>query len=152
MTAEEILAITRDVWESFTGRTIEPADDQVRPDGGDVTVGCVTVTGEWQGSVLLACPARLARMAASAMFDLPEAQLDDGQVADALGELTNMIGGNIKSLIPGPSRLSMPTVTVGASSTVAMPGAALLGTVSLACEGLPLTVSVWRMRADRLAG
>ena len=152
MTAEEILAITRDVWESFTGRTIEPADDQVRPDGGDVTVGCVTVTGEWQGSVLLACPAQLARMAASAMFDLPEAQLDDGQVADALGELTNMIGGNIKSLIPGPSRLSMPTVTVGASSTVPMPGAALLGTVSLACEGLPLTVSVWRMRADRLAG
>jgi CheY-specific phosphatase CheX len=152
MTDEEILGITRDVWESFTGRTIELADDQVRPDGGDVTVGCVTVTGEWQGNVLLACPAQLARMAASAMFDLPAAQLDDEQVADALGELTNMIGGNLKSLIPGPSRLSMPTVTVGASSTLPMPHAALLSTVSLACEGLPLTVSVWRMRADRLAG
>ena len=86
------------------------------------------------------------------MFDLPAAQLDDEQVADALGELTNMIGGNIKSLIPGPGRLSMPTVTVGASSTVPMPRAALLSTVSLACEGLPLTVSVWRMQADRLAG
>jgi chemotaxis protein CheX len=152
MTDEEIVAITRDVWESFTGRTIELADDQVRPDGGDITVGCVTVTGEWQGSVLLTCPAQLARMAASAMFDVPAAQLDDKQVADALGELTNMIGGNIKSLIPGPSRLSMPTVTVGASSTVPMPGAALLSTVSLACEGLPMTVSVWRMPADRLAG
>ena len=96
MTDEEVLGITRDVWESFTGRTIELADDQVRPDGGDVTVGCVTVTGEWQGNVLLACPAQLARMAASAMFDLPAEQLDDEQVADALGELTNMIGGNVK--------------------------------------------------------
>ena len=144
--------ITRDVWESFTGTTLEPANGQARPDGGDVTVGCVTVTGEWQGSVLLACPARLARMAASAMFDLPAAQLDDDQVADALGELTNMIGGNIKSLIPGPSRLSMPTVTVGPSATVPTPGAVLLSTVSLACEGLPLTVSVWRIGADRLAG
>jgi chemotaxis protein CheX len=152
MTDEEILGITRDVWESFTGTTIEPADGQARPDGGDVTVGRVTVTGEWQASVLLACPARLARMAASAMFDLPAAQLDDDQVADALGELTNMIGGNIKSLIPGPSRLSMPTVTVGPSATVPTPGAALLSTVSLACEGLPLTVSVWRVGADRLAG
>jgi chemotaxis protein CheX len=152
MTDEEILGITRDVWESFTGRTIELADDKVRPDDGDVTVGCVTVTGAWQGSVLLACPAQLARMAASAMFDLPTEQLDDEQVGDALGELTNMISGNIKSLIPGPSRLSMPTVTVGASSTVPAPGGALLSTVSLACEGLPLTVSVWRMRADRLAG
>jgi len=144
MTDEEILGITRDVWESFTGRTVELAGDQVRPDGGDVTVGCVTVTGEWQGNVRLACPAQLAQMAASAMFDLPAAQLDDQQVADALGELTNMVGGNIKSLIPGPSRLSMPAVTAGGSLTVRVPGAALLGAVSLACDGLPLTVSVWR--------
>jgi chemotaxis protein CheX len=152
MTDEEVFGITRDVWESFTGRTIELADDQVRPHGGDVTVGRVTVTGEWQGNVLLSCPAQLARMAASAMFDLPAEQLDDEQVADALGELTNMIGGNIKSLIPGPSRLSMPAVTVGASSTLPMPRATLLSTVALACEGLPLTVSVWRMRAGRPAG
>jgi hypothetical protein len=31
MTDEEILAITRDVWESFTGREIELTDDQLRP-------------------------------------------------------------------------------------------------------------------------
>jgi chemotaxis protein CheX len=91
-------------------------------------------------------------MAASAMFDRPAEQLGDQDVADALGELTNMIGGNIKSLIPGPSRLSMPAVTVGGSSTVRVPGAALLSTVSLACGGLPLTVSVWRTPADRPAG
>jgi chemotaxis protein CheX len=144
MTDEEVLGITRDVWESFTGRTIDVADGQPQRDGGDVTVGSVTVSGEWQGSVLLACPAQLARMAASAMFDRPAGELDDREVADALGELTNMIGGNIKSLIPGPSRLSMPAVTVGASLTVRMPRAALVTTVSLACEGLPLTVSVWR--------
>jgi chemotaxis protein CheX len=144
MTDEEILGITRDVWESFTGRAIDVADGQARPGGGDVTVGCVSFTGAWQGSVLLACPAQLARMAAAAMFDRPAEQLDDREVADALGELTNMVGGNIKSLIPGPSRLSMPAVTVGASPTVKPPRAALVTTVSLACEGLPLTVSVWR--------
>jgi len=144
MTGEEILGITRDVWESFTGRAVEVADGQPRLDGGDVIVGCVTVSGEWRGSVLLACPARLARMAASAMFDRPADALDDREVADALGELTNMVGGNIKSLIPGPSRLSMPAVTVGAAPTVKPPRAALVATVSLACEGLPLTVSVWR--------
>jgi chemotaxis protein CheX len=144
MTDEEVLGITRDVWESFTGRAIDVVDGQLHRDGGGVTVGCVTVSGEWQGSVLLACPAQLARMAASAMFDVPAGELDDQEVADALGELTNMIGGNIKSLIPGPSRLSMPAVTAGASPTVKPPRAALVSTVSLACEGLPLTVSVWR--------
>jgi chemotaxis protein CheX len=143
-TDEQIVGITRDVWGSFTGKAIHVAGDEVLPDGGPVTVGRVAVTGDWQGCVLLACPTQLARTAASAMFDLPAEKLTDGEVADALGELTNMIGGNIKSLIPGLSRLSMPAVTVGASYTRPMPRAVLVNTVSLACEGVLLTVSVWQ--------
>ncbi|HVD28484.1 MAG TPA: chemotaxis protein CheX [Mycobacteriales bacterium] len=79
-------------------------------------------------------PTRLARTAASAMFDRPAEALTDDEVADALGELTNMIGGNLKSLLPGPSRLSMPAVTVGATTAHPAPGAVLVNTVSLACE------------------
>jgi chemotaxis protein CheX len=141
---EQIVAITQDVWSSFTGTAIGSASEEVALDAGDVTVGRVAVTGPWQGCVLLACPTQLARSAASAMFDLPAERLTDDEVADALGELTNMVAGNIKSLLPGPSRLSMPTVMVSASSTVRMPHAVLVNTVSLACEGLPLTVSIWQ--------
>jgi chemotaxis protein CheX len=141
---EQIVAITQDVWSSFTGTAIGSASEEVALDAGDVTFGRVAVTGPWQGCVLLACPTQLARNAASAMFDLPAEQLTDDEVADALGELTNMIAGNIKSLLPGPSRLSMPAVMVSASSTVRMPHAVLVNTVSLACEGLPLTVSIWQ--------
>ena len=36
--------------------------------------------------------------------------LDDAEVADAVGELVNMVGGNIKSLMPGPSALTLPVV------------------------------------------
>ena len=145
-TDEQIVGITQDVWGSFTGKAIQVAGDEVLPDGGHVTVGCVAVTGDWQGWVLLACPTQLARTAASAMFDLPAEKLTDEEVADALGELTNMIAGNIKSLMPGPSRLSMPAVTVGASYTRRMPRAVLVNTVSLACEGVLLTVSIWQTR------
>lgn len=141
---EQIVAITQDVWSSFTGTAIGSASEEVALDAGDVTVGRVAVTGPWQGCVLLACPTQLARNAASAMFERPAEQLTDDEVADALGELTNMVAGNIKSLLPGPSRLSMPAVMVSASSTVRMPHAVLVNTVSLACEGLPLTVSIWQ--------
>jgi chemotaxis protein CheX len=141
---EQIVAITQDVWSSFTGTAIDSASEEVAPDASGVIVGRVAVTGPWQGSVLLACPTELARNAASAMFDLPAERLTDDEVADALGELTNMVAGNIKSLLPGPSRLSMPAVMVSASSTVRMPHAVLVNTVSLACEGLPLTVSIWQ--------
>jgi len=141
---EQIVGITQDVWSSFVGTAIGSAAEEVALDAVDVTVGCVEVTGDWKGCVLLACPEQLARTAASAMFDLPAEQLTGDEIADALGELTNMVAGNIKSLLPGPSRLSIPVVMVGASSTVRMPGAVLVNTVSLACEGLPLTVSIWR--------
>ena len=143
-TEEQITGITQDVWSSFTGKAVRSAPEQVAPDGGDVAVGSVAVTGDWQGSVLLACPMDLARSVASAMFDRPAERLTDDEVAEALGELTNMIGGNLKSLFPGPSRLSLPSVTVGAWPTVPVPGAVLVNSVSLACEGLPLTVSIWQ--------
>ena len=141
---EQIAGITQDVWSSFVGTVIGSADEEVALDAVDVTVGCVAVTGDWKGCVLLACPKQLARTAASAMFDLPAEQLTGDEIADALDELTNMVAGNIKSLLPGPSRLSIPVVMVGASSTVRMPSAVLVNTVSLACEGLPLTVSIWQ--------
>ena len=141
---EQIAGITQDVWSSFVGTVIGSADEKVALDAVDVTVGCVAVTGDWKGCVLLACPKQLARTAASAMFDLSAEQLTGDEIADALDELTNMVAGNIKSLLPGPSRLSIPVVMVGASSTVRMPSAVLVNTVSLACEGLPLTVSIWQ--------
>lgn len=143
-TDEQIVAITQDVWSSFTGKAIGSVAEEPALEAGDVTAGRVAVTGDWRGCVVLVCPTQLARAAASAMFDLPGERLSDDEVADALGELTNMIGGNIKSLLPGSSRLSMPAVTVGASSSISTPGAVLLNSVALACEGLPLTVSIWQ--------
>jgi chemotaxis protein CheX len=141
---EQIVGITHDVWSSFTGMPVEAAPREGALDGGDVAVGRVEVTGGWRGWVLLACPTRLARTAAAAMFERPAETLTDGEVADALGELTNMVGGNLKSVLPGPSRLSMPAVTVGAPALDPLPGGVLVNAVTLACDGLPLTVSVWR--------
>jgi chemotaxis protein CheX len=141
---EQIAGITEAVWMSFTGKVIRSADGQAPAGTGDVTVGRVAVTGEWRGWVLLACPPQLARSAASAMFDRPAGELTEAEVADALGELTNMIGGNVKSLLPGPSFLSMPEVTAGPSSATRIPDAVLVSQVELVCEGLRLAVSLWR--------
>jgi chemotaxis protein CheX len=141
---EQIVEITRDVWTTFTGKAIEPAGAEAEPAGDDVTVGCVAVTGGWQGCVLLAAPTPLARTVASAMFDLPADRLTDDEVADALGELTNMVAGNLKSLLPGPSGLSMPAVTAGTSYTVRIPRGLLVNRVAMTSEGQRLTVSVWQ--------
>jgi hypothetical protein len=40
----------------------------------------------------------------------PPTVVDDEDVADALGELANVLGGNIKSVLPGPSALGLPKI------------------------------------------
>jgi hypothetical protein len=40
----------------------------------------------------------------------PPTVVDDEDVADALGELANVLGGNIKSVLPGESRLGLPQI------------------------------------------
>ncbi len=65
--------------------------------------GCVQISGEWQGAVVIQTTHRFASQAASVMLDQPEASLTDEDLRDTLAEITNMIGGNIKSQVPGPS-------------------------------------------------
>ena len=49
---------------------------------------------------MLHCPAGLARNATPLIFSQPKELVSVNDVQDAIGEITNMIGGNIKALLP----------------------------------------------------
>jgi chemotaxis protein CheX len=63
----------------------------------------------------------VARELAAAMFGIEADDLGDEELVDALGEVTNMIGGNVKALVGG-NVLSLPSVTRGRDFLVAVPG------------------------------
>lgn len=108
-TSEDINALTMQVWESVLCLPIEAE----APDSSDSelhVVGLVHITGGWEGSVLVRCTRPLARSITETMFGMDPGEASADEIADALGEIANMIGGNIKSLVPGPSQLSLPTV------------------------------------------
>jgi chemotaxis protein CheX len=89
------------------------AEDAPPPAGGDRITSAVFLEGDWNGAVSLECSQQQACEFAGHFLgsDPPEAVDDD--VRDVLGEMANMIGGNVKSLIPGQIRLSMPSVIDG---------------------------------------
>lgn len=144
---DALVGITQDVWSSFLGE--EPLDEAAPahepPAAGTVTTvtGCVTIAGEWNGSVLLTCTEELAVRAAAGLFATDASDLSPDEVTDAVGELTNMVGGTVKTLLPAPSRLSLPSVTTGSAYSVHVPGAALIAQVDFAWAGEPLSVTVW---------
>jgi chemotaxis protein CheX len=147
---EQIAEIARAVWSSFLDmpvRELEPSESSTADDWHSASA-TVHITGSWNGSVILSCSTTLARKAASAMFEIGEDDVDDGEVADAFGELVNIIGGNLKCLLPEPSQLSLPTVSQGAAHVVTVPGAGLMERVELDCEGERLHIAVWDKRTD----
>jgi chemotaxis protein CheX len=144
---EQIVEITREVWASFLGDEEQAHLELVPvvdPETAGVTVtGCVTVSGGWKGSVLLSCAEELATKAAAEMFMADADALTNDEIADAVGELANMVGGTIKAAMPGPSQLSIPTVATGSAYHVHVPGMNLASRVSLMWRGECLTISVW---------
>jgi chemotaxis protein CheX len=44
------------------------------------------------------------------MFDMPAEAISPDELRDAVGEVANILGGNVKTLIAGKCRLSLPSV------------------------------------------
>lgn len=79
----------------------------------DRLVSSVHLEGDWSGVVSLECNQEQACRFAGRLLSMNPPDAVDDDVRDALGELANMIGGNLKSTIAVDARLSMPSVTDG---------------------------------------
>jgi len=103
------------------------------------TVGFV---GEWRGAVLVRCGIPTARDLARRLFRVRT--VDDDDVADAMGELANMIGGNLKSVLPPGVVLSVPNVALGGDLAVRICGQNGSKSTLYACEAGVFEVTLVR--------
>jgi chemotaxis protein CheX len=104
------------IWSTMLGMEVVPtqsseSDMQLLNSG--LLTSCVQITGAWRGAVLVNCYVNLARQFAAIMFGMSEHEVTSQDIADALGELTNMIGGSFKAYLPEPSSQSLPAVIEG---------------------------------------
>ena len=139
---EEITQVTAMVWESVLGIALEPrllVPAVTRP-----IVGCVRVTGAWNGAVTIECGESMARDAAATMFGVAPRLAGSAEIRDAIGELVNMTGGNVKALLPTRSALALPTVLEGVTGATILPGAEVVTEVAFICEGQPMVVRLLR--------
>jgi chemotaxis protein CheX len=141
---DDVCIIAQDVWVSFLNAQINRiAVDDTALSGRSSVVGAVRVTDAWFGAVVLELTPILARQVAATMFGTTADVVTDAEIVDALGELTNMIGGNIKSLLPAPSQLSLPMVSPSVWPTT-VPGSVAVCRVAFAIGADTVHVSVWQ--------
>lgn len=139
----EIGQLTGYIWQSTLDLTVEPIDSFPPALAGQPTIdGLINITGDWCGVVVLQLPQALASRVAGIMFKLGTGTPTLDDVYDALGEITNQIGGNLKGLLSGRCHLSLPAVVQGTDYAVRVPGTGVVTRVVFACDDSAFVVTL----------
>ncbi len=108
---EQLHAAAGNVLDGLLGGALDELGDHEGPERPWCST--VGITGEFDGLVVVRCAEATARELAAGMFDEDPDSLPATDVADALGEVANQVGGVVKSMVPGPSSLGLPVVATG---------------------------------------
>jgi chemotaxis protein CheX len=146
---KDLHAMTEQCWAAYLdpeGITpLLPADRSGR--AFDVSAS-VSVTGEWNGHVVVECSAKASEQAAAAMLSIEATDVTPGDVADALGEIANVIGGGVKSLLPDPCALSLPHVVAAAGHQRLWPTVTEVCRLDATWQNEPIAVTILESRSD----
>lgn len=144
LSSEDVAQIVNEVWSSMLGLPVDLLDVEPRPKiVGDAVSGSVAVSGATDCLICVEMSSEAAQVFGATMFGMEVGEASEDDVSDAIGELTNMVGGNVKSLLPEPSSLSLPVVAEGKSPTLKVPSATKLLDAVYICDEHPLVVTVW---------
>ena len=142
LTDDDLFSLTETVWTSILGLELQRGGEHDGKIGDTTVTSCVQIAGDWDGAVTIVCSPRLAAKLAAAMFAMEVDELSSDEIQDALGEICNMTGGNVKGLAPGTNSLTLPTVTEGDEGSLRIAKTELLNRVVGISEGEPVVVTV----------
>jgi len=145
---ETVAEITKEIWSAIVDDSGSLVARGAVTDYGDLT-GSVDISGSWNGTFYLSFSLTAARQAAANMFAAEAEDLSDDDVRDAVGELINIIGGNLKALLPPPALLSLPTVATGLPKPTHLDEAELVSELRFDWIDEPIVIAVWRAPDDQ---
>jgi chemotaxis protein CheX len=115
---DELTAATRDVFKTMVFQEVEgssPIAGDARRPGANV-VGQVAFAGKTSGLVVFYSSMDAAQVITASMLGI-ETRNINGELPDAIGELTNMIAGSFRTRVAHAKgetwAISVPTVTIG---------------------------------------
>lgn len=107
-------------WFDITHLPIQGTTFEELTEKRDLYIASVVFFGKSQGSLTLATGETLATKIASMMFDCEVESVSYDDIRDSIGELVNILAGNIKTDFFGDSDLSRPLVMQGSAALLTM--------------------------------
>ena len=109
----------------------------------DNMMASIQITGGWLGCVVLGMSSEVARQTAASMFGRPMEHMSNIEECEVAAELVNMIGGNLKSVLPNPCHLSLPDVASGRDFDLNVHNSVLVDNVRMQCASGPIHVELY---------
>jgi chemotaxis protein CheX len=145
----DLAEMVEQVWVSYLDpegvNPLIPTGDDGQP---SEVHSSVSITGSWNGHVVYASSTVAARRAAAAFLAMEPDEVSQEDLSDVLGELANIVGGNVKALLPAGSNLSLPQVVLAPESATIYPNAQRVSGLYGVWDGEPISISMWQRRND----
>ena len=129
---------TADVFSTMLGIEAEVGEvfvSQGSPRPTEGVVSLIGLAGPWMGTGSISCNPKMACRIAGALMMGEYAAVDE-EVLDAVAEVTNMVIGNVKTVLEervGPMGLSIPTVIFGRNFSTKSAGSSNWTIVPFSC-------------------
>lgn len=140
---DQVYAIAEEVFAAMIDGEpghLLPWDGEV-PVPADPLVAWVDVHGEITGRAAVSTDTPTAHELTRALLGMgPDEAVGPEDLVDAFGEVANVVGGNVKSLLPSQGTLTLPQV---ASALPAVPDTAIGHELRLDWHGRAIVVVVW---------
>jgi chemotaxis protein CheX len=145
VTEDDLAEMVEQVWVSYLDP--EGVNPLVRS-GDDKQVSevhsSVSITGTWHGHLVYASSTLAARRAAAAFLAMEVDEVGQEDISDVLGELANIVGGNVKAMLPAGCFLSLPTVVMAPETASYYPAAERISGLWGVWDGEPVSISMWQ--------
>lgn len=148
-TGADLAEIVEQVWSSYLDP--EGVAPLLPADSGGLSFevySSVSITGSWHGHVVYASSGLAARHAAAAFLAIEVDEVSGEDVADVLGELANIVGGNVKSMLPPGCFVSLPQVVMGPGSATHYPSAVQVCQLAGTWLDEPVAITMWQSKNE----
>ncbi|MDR0472274.1 MAG: chemotaxis protein CheX [Treponema sp.] len=119
--------VTINTFTTFVGCDLSPKQpfftDKEMDLNSDIT-GIIGISGVVRGAVIISMKMELAKIITGILTGSPPSEVDvSTDMVDAIGEITNIIAGNVKQKIPNGDHMviSLPTVIRGLEHSIIWP-------------------------------
>ena len=144
---QDLIEIVNEVWDAYLQQPEAAALDNPGPPDPKAITAAVSITGAWEGHVRVLVPPAAAGDITALMLAMDAAEVTDQDVTDAMGELINVVGGNIKNRGAQPAKLGLPVVATG---KMLFPATRETHRLAICWQdGDPITFSVLHVNPDR---